>query len=230
MESSKINNFRHGSFTLIELLVVIAIIAILAAMLLPALAKAREKARQINCVSNMKQIMHAQTMYSDDNKETFTALALPITSSVKLPNGETVTSGNFYWNFMLYPYIKAFEPFNCPSADVDDTIWTKNFNGNMSYGLNDNLKHIMRAKVKYPSETMLHADVAKTLEHFYPYDIKYRDYLTFKPRHNAQPTIGYADGHAASRQAKSVPPAPLDLVASYGSKFWRPEPSGTVVD
>jgi prepilin-type N-terminal cleavage/methylation domain-containing protein len=104
---------RQG-FTLIELLVVIAIIAILAALLLPALAKAREKANQTACISNLKQIGIALALYIDDNDGFF-----PIAKSV------TATGDDLNWTKTLGPYLprqgpsetsKAHKVFVCPSA------------------------------------------------------------------------------------------------------------------
>jgi prepilin-type N-terminal cleavage/methylation domain-containing protein len=84
-EAVKLNYYMNGlcstsqdrarAFTLIELLVVIAIIAILAAMLLPALGRAKQKAYQVNCVSNLKQFSYAINMYAQDNRETLPGLA-----------------------------------------------------------------------------------------------------------------------------------------------------------
>ena len=94
---------RKG-FTLIELLVVIAIIAILAAILFPVFAKAREKARQASCTSNLKQIALALRMYAQDYDET----NLP-----RRPSSTAPTS--MFWYNVLQPYVKNTQVNQCPS-------------------------------------------------------------------------------------------------------------------
>ena len=85
LNSSTDRRAREGGFTLIELLVVIAIIAILAAMLLPALAKAKDKAARTNCVNNEKQLALAMSMYTTDNRD---FLPYPNWGTATLPNGQ----------------------------------------------------------------------------------------------------------------------------------------------
>src|SRR4051812_2103603 len=113
----------RGGFTLIELLVVIAIIAILAAMLLPALAKAKEKAKTTQCLNNMKQLQLCWHMYVDDNNDQVplngaAATAGPggngLPQSWITGNGQSDPALPWIANGVLYPYNKTYSIYACP--------------------------------------------------------------------------------------------------------------------
>ena len=101
--------YRRG-FTLIELLVVIAIIAILAAILFPVFAKAREKARQTSCLSNLRQIGTSVMLYADDYDETY-----PVNFQDASSGPGTVAQIPLTWPNRLAPYTKSHQIFACPS-------------------------------------------------------------------------------------------------------------------
>jgi len=124
----------HKGFTLIELLVVIAIIAILAAILFPVFAKAREKARQASCQSNMKQMGIGFVQYVQDYDERF-----PSTQ---------------YWGAQIYPYEKSTGVFKCPD-DVNTASSTSYPN---SYAFNSNLGNQSNAAASSVSVTVLAAE------------------------------------------------------------------------
>ena len=128
---------KSRGFTLIELLVVIAIIAILAAILFPVFAKAREKARQTSCSSNLKQLGLAFAQYLSDNNSTYPAMinstlvwtlagGVGIPSMVQVPAVQTfntacVFTGDFVpWQVATFPYGRNAGLYKCPSWESND--------------------------------------------------------------------------------------------------------------
>jgi len=189
---------RRSGFTLIELLVVIAIIAILAAILFPVFAKAREKARQASCLSNVKQFNVAILSYAQDYDET-------------LPMSTTLTgSGAMTLADMVQPYCKNQQIIFCPSdrtgaveiANVFGFFGVPQTTGGiarMSYTCNylclvslvDNpmLTVVPLGEVQYPAECPMVYDGIWNTSMLpgpaYPQN-----------RHNQGVNLGYVDGHA----------------------------------
>ena len=110
---------RKRAFTLIELLVVIAVIAILAALLFPVFAQARERARMSACISNMRQIGHAMMMYVQDYDETF-----PYDRFHGGIAGGYGQKGQhtYVWKNAIRPYLKSVEVFACPSNPFSRSV------------------------------------------------------------------------------------------------------------
>lgn len=126
------DSLRRPGFTLIELLVVIAIISILAAILFPVFARARENARRSSCLSNLKQMGLSMMMYVQDYDEHLTPL-YNSNAGITLPDG--TTNSTALWFHMLYPYMKNTQIMNCPSEST--VVWTSGtYTGLIPYGYN----------------------------------------------------------------------------------------------
>lgn len=200
---------RRG-FTLIELLVVIAIIAILAAILFPVFAKAREKARQSSCLNNLKQIGVAFLQYSQDYDERF-------------PKGDSAAWGDGAWPGYphggyvdaIYPYVKNVQVFVCPSDSTRNCISAANpptdthtFGSDylpgtypaqqLSYMYNYYLYSYPQSMLQYPAETVM---ACEGIERPYIYASGNKLASTNArmiggARHNEGMNLAFVDGHA----------------------------------
>lgn len=112
---------KRRAFTLIELLVVVAIIAVLAAILFPVFARARENARRASCLSNLKQLGLATMMYVQDYDEAFpnNVISIPTSTPTSEYPGGKWFNGSLFWPQLLYPYHKSTQVFACPSGLID---------------------------------------------------------------------------------------------------------------
>ena len=122
------NTKTKNAFTLIELLVVIAIIAILAAILFPVFARARENARRASCQSNLKQMGLGIIQYVQDYDEKFP-------QGYYYPDNNSSAGGYIHWSGTTQPYLKSLQIFVCPS-DANGGLAPTNFTGsNMGQGV-----------------------------------------------------------------------------------------------
>ncbi|MDD4180180.1 MAG: prepilin-type N-terminal cleavage/methylation domain-containing protein, partial [Victivallaceae bacterium] len=210
-KNQRCKSFIVRSFTLIELLVTIAIIAILAAMLLPTLNKARERARAITCVNNMKQSLSALFLYASDNDDNIVPTNI-LHFSPKLPG---TTTG--YWGWVLFSnkYIPNVATIRCPSnvisAEGSAEGWNYTF-GHISPLREASMKLSTIPSKASPSIFALIGDSIKaqpsnigngrTDEGYQGYAISpggLKQYPCL--RHAGKANVGFADGGVRSQEA-----------------------------
>ena len=187
---------EKSAFTLIELLVVIAIISILASILFPVFARARENARRASCISNMKQLGLAVMMYKQDYDGRFPKAGWADGENLPCPDGSGDMCGAS-WEVKIYPYVKSLQVYVCPSDSNRVWLGDNQGTGEISYGYNyANLDNVNESAIEKPSQMIMMADtegsVTYALYQFNNSDGSRR----ISDRHLNGSVLNYVDGHA----------------------------------
>jgi prepilin-type N-terminal cleavage/methylation domain-containing protein len=192
---------RSKGFTLIELLVVIAIIAILAAILFPVFARAREKARQTSCLNNVKQITLGHIMYASDYDGRYCERNYQVQDASGMS-----CSGKVFWPLQIAAYTQADAQglFRCPSWDMDPAWYCGAYG---DYGFNNKLDNKTDADVEFPAQTVIVGETA----YWHSGANEWRGWYTWygfnsydeaahgggsRYDHNGMQNLGFCDGHA----------------------------------
>lgn len=200
---------RKTAFTLIELLVVIAIISILAAILFPAFARARENARRASCLSNLKQVGIAMMQYTQDNDERYMV--------ADHDDADANGVADYAWFVPLQPYIKSEQIFQCPSLGAETTTPNPNtdyiINGFFAHGVSQAIfqQSALQIMVAERKENLNVFDYHAWMRGVTP-QFEFEDNIS-RDRHFDGSNYLFADGHAKwYRYENTLKPIVLDPV------------------
>jgi len=204
-------------FTLIELLVVIAIIAILAAILFPVFARAREKARQASCLNNVKQLTLGVLMYAQDYDEKLALAEMWYDVACPRPFFNGSPSKYHWWCNTIFPYVKNLHVFYCPSRTDIRYKLAYGYNYGLGYynragGTSPRYTGYKLAEILYAAETVLLCDsdwTGSTADYssYHVFHVCGTNHpARFVPaRHNGGANLGFVDGHAKWHQVQLDP-------------------------
>jgi len=200
---------RAPAFTLIELLVVIAVIAVLMAILMPALNRAREQGKRVSCMNNLRQLMLAWSMYADDHSEkivsgktgsgvdnAWVVFVNPNTNSTEEQKRQGLRDG------ALFPYVKEEKLYKCPTGVRGEVVTyaipdVMNGAGGGSGARSNKPLILKRTDIPYPATRMVFLDegrLSATSWSIFNNKCQWWDQVTL--RHGYGTNMGMADGHA----------------------------------